>query len=145
MRFRFFSPSMLVAMLALFAALGGTAIAVDKAAKPVVVCGNGSVKAYASVNLDGLAGSVPSQFTSDGRYYTSRWSCNGHAMELRNAGNGAYEIRVAGLTPRTAVASLFSGALRGDATTQLLGDTVRIYTERPDGTTPTVGFAIAIF
>src|SRR5512146_1028237 len=99
---------MLVAMLALFVALGGTAIAVGNA-KPVTICGNGSVKAFASVNLDGLAGSVPEQFTSDGRYFTSRWACNGHAVEIRNAGNGAYEIRVGGLTPRTAVASLFSG------------------------------------
>jgi hypothetical protein len=142
---RYLSPSMVVAMLALFVALGGSALAVRNAVKPVVACGNGSVKAYASVNLDGLSGSVPGQFTSDGRYFTSRWACNNRTVELRNAGNGAYEIRISGITPRTAVASLFSGSLRGNATTQLLGDVVRIYTERTDGSTPTVGFAIAVF
>src|SRR4051794_40758844 len=90
------SPSLVVAMLALFVALGGSAIAIDKAV-PVTRCGNGALKAYASLNLDQFAGAFPTAFSSRADLFERRWQCNGRAAEVRLAGDGVYEVRFPGL------------------------------------------------
>ena len=133
-------------MLALFVALGGTALAVHAKAKPVVVCGNGSVKAIAAVNLDSFAGSFPISYSNDPSLFAARWSCNGKAAEIRQVSNGVYDIRFPNITPRVANVTVMSGQNTGSASWSPTGDgAFRVYTIDGDGAMHSHGFAISVY
>jgi hypothetical protein len=136
---------MIVAMLALFVALGGSAFAVTRPPKPVLPCGNGSVKGFAAIDLDTFAGAFPSQFSTDSRIFTNQYSCTGRAPEVRLAAPGTYEIRFPGIPLRGAQVSILSGSQRGFASWSVSGDALRVYTQRADGSTPTMGFSVVVF
>jgi hypothetical protein len=138
------SPSLVVSMLALFVALGGSAIAIDKAA-PVTRCGNGSLKAYASLNLDQFAGAFPTAFASNADLFQRRWSCAGRGAEVRLAGDGAYEVRFPGIQATAATVTINSTAHPGFATYAIVNGVFRIYTRNADGTPLGIGFTIAAF
>jgi hypothetical protein len=89
-RTRRVSPSLGVAILALFVALGGSAVAVTNA-KPVLRCGNGSVKAFAAVELDTFVGSFPQQLSAAPNLFAARFTCNGQPAQARLAGAGRYD------------------------------------------------------
>src|SRR5262249_13180608 len=71
------TPSLGVATLALFVALGGSAFALSTKAPPVLRCGNGSVKAFAAFEFDTFPGAFPQQFSTDPGIFAARFSCNG--------------------------------------------------------------------
>jgi hypothetical protein len=91
------TPSMVVAALALFAALGGSAFAVgSRTAK--LGCTNGAAKAYVTVDVEHLTGSFPTSYSSDAKWFSRRYSCNGRAAEIRGDKNFFY-VRFPGLAP----------------------------------------------
>jgi hypothetical protein len=139
------TPSMVISMAALFVALGGSAIAVGSKVRPVTNCGNGSIKAYASLNVDQFAGSFPPTFSSSANLFEKRWSCNGRPAEMRTAGNGVWEIRFPGVPIGEAVVSVNSTAHAGFATVSPVGDFYRVTTRNSDGAPLGLGFSIATF
>jgi hypothetical protein len=132
-------------LLALFVALGGSALAFGKAVKPVVRCGNGSVKAYAAVNLDSYAGAFPTSFSSEARNFTARYSCTGTAAQVRRVGHGVYEIRFPGVPARSAVVSGDSYNGAQVSWTNGAEGSFRVTVLSPSGYPSDFGFSIAVF
>lgn len=140
------SPALAVAVLALFLALGGSALAVGKAGpRPVVRCGNGSVKGFAAVNLDFFAGAFPTSFSGDARVFAARYSCSGASPQARSLGNGTYEVRFPGVPAKSAVVSAFSQ--RGATATWWPGSagSFRVQLLTPGGDPSGSGFSIAVY
>jgi hypothetical protein len=99
------SPALVVAGMALFVALGGSAFAVSQAAQPR--CATGAVRGIAAVTgipSQGIA-NIPGQFTSNRAYFSRRFNCTGGATQVRRANTGVYEVRFPGNAALTAVVS----------------------------------------
>lgn len=145
MRASRFSPAFGVALVALFVALGGSAFALGKRAAPVLRCGNGSIKAYAAVDLDSYVGSLPQQFSSDPKLFAARYDCKGGSPELRPRAPGRYELRFPGITAKSAVVSILSGSA-GTVSFHVADDgTYEITVLDPSGNATQRGFTIAVF
>ena len=144
MRRRSLSPSLVVAMLALFVALGGSAFAVSSATRPLVPCANGTIKGYATFDLDGLSGSLPGSFSTDAKWFRSRYDCRGAAAQIR-AANGGIEVKFPGLTINAATASVYSGSSTGTAVVNIVGpDTVRLTLIDSLGSAVQRGFSLIV-
>ena len=92
------TPSTVLAALALFFALGGSAIAVHDAVRPQARCAPGAVRGYIVVNGDPAKGmaNVPDQFTSTKPLVAARFNCAGAAPQARRVGAGVFEVRFPG-------------------------------------------------
>jgi hypothetical protein len=107
------SPATVVAVLALFLALGGSAFAVGErldltgAAQPR--CANGAVRGFATVTGNPSAGiaNVPGQFTSNRSLFRRAFNCTGRATQVRRTETGVFEVRFVGSSSQTATASGF--------------------------------------
>jgi hypothetical protein len=99
------SPALVVAGLALFVTLGGSAFAVSQAAQPR--CATGSVRGIATVtgNPSAGIGNIPGQFSSNRGFFSRRFNCAGGATQVRRVNTGTYEVRFAGNGAQTALAS----------------------------------------
>ena len=105
------SPATVIASLALFFALGGSALAVSHAIKPQARCANGAVRGIAAVTGDpnkGIA-NVPDQFSSTRALFSRTFNCSGGAVEVRRLSLGVYEVRFRGNSAPSAIVSA-SGA-----------------------------------
>jgi hypothetical protein len=144
MKNRILSPSLAVAVLALFVALGGSALAVTAKKKPLVPCANGTIKGSATFDLDHVSGSLSSDFSSDPHWFKARYDCTGAAPQIRSA-NGVIEIRFPGLNINAATASVYSDSNRGSADVSIVsGDTVRVYTIDGAGNPAARGFSLIV-
>jgi hypothetical protein len=92
------TPSTVLAALALFFALGGSAIAVRDAVRPQARCAPGAVRGYIAVNGDPAKGiaNLGDQFTSAKPAVGARFNCAGGAPQARRVGQGVYEVRFPG-------------------------------------------------
>jgi hypothetical protein len=110
-RSRFASPTTVIALVALFFALGGSAFAVGQhvqspfAAQPR--CTTGSVRGIAYVTGPSGAGmaNTPDSFSSAGALFGRKFNCTGRATQVRRVGTGMYEVRFVGISGASAVAS----------------------------------------
>lgn len=136
--------TLVIAVTGLFFALGGSALAVGKARKPLYPCNKGTVKAYASVNLENFAGAFPQQFSSAANLFATRYSCNGKAAQVRAAGPGRYEIRFPGLSSRMVVVSSLAPE-GGYASWDFGPGAYEVRVSRADGTPSNYGFSIAVY
>ena len=105
------SPATGIALLALFFALGGSALAVGERVQSLAVaqqrCTQGAVRGIATVVGDpskGLA-NMPDQFTSSGVLFSRRFNCTGKAVQARRVGTGIFEVRFVDNGAQSAVAS----------------------------------------
>ena len=85
------SPALVVASLALFFAIGGSAFAVvgrTEAAQPR--CSPGAIRGIAYVTGNPLKGmpNMPDSFSSASNLFGYRWNCSGGAISARKSGNG---------------------------------------------------------
>ena len=85
------SPALVVAAVALFFAVGGSAFAVvgrTEAAQPR--CSPGAVRGIAYVTGNPLKGiaNMPDSFSSASNLFGYRWNCSGGAISVRKNGNG---------------------------------------------------------
>jgi hypothetical protein len=105
------TPSTVLAGLALFFALGGTALAVSHAIKPQARCANGAVRGLAVVTGESGKGiaNLPDQFSSSGTLFLKQFNCTGGATSVRRLGIGMYDVQFAGNPTVSAVVSA-SGA-----------------------------------
>lgn len=92
------SPSTVLAALALFFALGGSAIAVQDAVRPQARCAPGAVRGFIVVNGDPAKGiaNIGDQFTSAKPEVGTRFNCAGGAPQARRVATGVYEVRFPG-------------------------------------------------
>jgi hypothetical protein len=115
MRTRRFAPETAIALLALFFALGGSALAVGErvggAAGPAQrACAQGNVRGVAHVT-GGPSGAanVPGTFTGARSVFGRRFNCTGRAVQVRRIGIGVYEVRFVGNGAPNAIANGGSG------------------------------------
>ena len=101
------TPTTVIALLALFFALGGSAVAVTEAVRPQARCAPGAVRGFIAVNGDpakGLA-NIGDQYTSARPAVGVRFNCAGAAPQARRVNTGVYEVRFAGNGAQVALAS----------------------------------------
>ena len=75
------TPTTVIALLALFFALGGSAVAVTEAVRPQARCANGAVRGFIAVNGDPTKGiaNIGDQYTSAKPAVGVRFNCAGAA------------------------------------------------------------------
>jgi hypothetical protein len=114
------TPGTAIALLALFFALGGSALAVgERIQMPSVAqqrCANGAVRGFASVTGDPSKGmsNIPDQFTSANVVFTRKFNCTGKPVQVRRLEIGVYEVRFVGNAAGTVLANgigLFSASV----------------------------------
>jgi hypothetical protein len=101
------SPSTVLAALALFFALGGSALAVSEAVRPQARCQAGAVRGYVTVNGEPSKGiaNIGDQFTSAKVAFGARFNCAGPVPQARRVTTGVYEVRFPGNASQVATAS----------------------------------------
>jgi hypothetical protein len=107
------SPATAIALLALFFALGGSALAVGQRATVAQQrCANGAVRGIVTVVGDPGAGiaNVGDQFTSRKAVFARTFNCTGRATQVRRVAPGVFEVRFVGNTAQSAVASSIGDA-----------------------------------
>jgi hypothetical protein len=104
------TPSTVIAVAALFFALGGSAVAVTEAVRPQARCQPGAVRGFVAVNGDPAKGiaNIGDVFTSARPMVGVRFNCAGAAPQARRVNVGVYEVRFPGNAGQVATAS--SGA-----------------------------------
>jgi hypothetical protein len=136
------TPSMVVAALALFAALGGSAFAVGtKAAK--LGCAAGAAKAYVAFDADHFVGSFPQSFSNNTKLWARRYTCNGRAPEARGT-SGGIEIRFPGVPAGAPVVSVMQSTGGFASVTITNEGTYRVQTWDPGGNAAGRGFTLVI-
>jgi hypothetical protein len=105
------SPGTLIALIALFFALGGSALALGERVQSSSVaqqrCANGAVRGIAVVTgipSQGIA-NLPGDFTGAGKYFGRKFNCTGRAVQARRVEAGVFEVRFVGIAGASAVAS----------------------------------------
>jgi hypothetical protein len=93
------APATVLALVALFLALGGSALAVGKrgdssAATAQRACAQGNVRGIADVNggPSGMA-NIPGGFTGAGPLFARRFNCTRRPVFVRRLGIGMYEVQ----------------------------------------------------
>ena len=101
------TPTTVIALLALFFALGGSAVAVTDAVRPQARCANGAVRGFIAVNGDPTKGiaNIGDQYTSAKPAVGVKFNCAGAAPQARRVNTGVYEVRFPGNASQVAAAS----------------------------------------
>jgi hypothetical protein len=107
------TPGAALGVIALFFALGGSALAVGDAIQGMSVaqqrCTNGAVRGIAVVTgnpSQGIA-NIPDQFSSSSSLFSRRFNCARGAVQVRRVEIGVYEVRF----PGNAAPSAFVGGV----------------------------------
>lgn len=109
------TPGTALGVIALFFALGGSALAVgERIQSPSVAqqrCTNGAVRGVAAVSgtSAGMA-NIPDKFTGAGNLFARKFSCTGKAVQVRRVETGVFEVRFTGIAGASGV-----GSATGDA------------------------------
>ena len=111
------TPGTVVALVALFFALGGSAYAIGDRVQGATVaqprCANGAVRGIASVTgnpSQGIA-NFPDGFTSAAALFGRKFNCTGKAVQARRVEAGIFEVRFVGISGGSAVVSAPNDAL----------------------------------
>ena len=107
------SPATVIALLALFFALGGSAFAIGQRTAPQARCAQGAVRGLVQVTgqPDKGPANMPDQFTADKSYFGRVFNCGG-AVQARRLSTGVYQVKFVG---NSATAAIVSG-MGGDPT-----------------------------
>lgn len=103
-------PGTALGLLALFFALGGSALAVgERIQSPSVAqqrCTNGAVRgiAYVTGTSAGMA-NIPDRFTGAGNLFSRKFNCTGKAVQVRRVETGVFEVRFVGVSGASGVGS----------------------------------------
>jgi hypothetical protein len=93
------TPGTVIGLIALFFALGGSALAVgERMQSPTAAqqrCANGAVRGVAVVTGNSAQGiaNIPDSFTSANALFGRKFNCTGKAIQVRRAELGVYEVR----------------------------------------------------
>jgi hypothetical protein len=114
------TPGTALALMALFFALGGSALAVGERVQGTTFaqqrCANGAVRGFATVTGDPSKGmaNLPDQFSSASTLFSKKFNCTGKAVQVRRVEIGVYEVRFVGNAASSIVANgvgLFSASV----------------------------------
>ena len=92
-------PATVLALLALFFAMGGSALALSKKAVPQAACAQGAVRGLAEVTGQPSQGpaNIPDHFTSNSASYLGRhFNCGGKAIQVKRTDRGVYDVLFTG-------------------------------------------------
>jgi hypothetical protein len=109
------TPGTALGVIAMFFALGGSALAVgERIQSPSVAqqrCTNGAVRGVAAVSgtSAGMA-NIPDKFTGAGNLFARKFNCAGKAVQVRRVETGVFEVRFVGIAGASGV-----GSATGDA------------------------------
>lgn len=112
------TPGTALGLIALFFALGGSALAVgERLQSPSVAqqrCTNGAVRGVATVTgtSAGMA-NIPDRFTGAGSLFARKFNCTGRAVQVRRVEAGVFEVRFVGIAGASGVGSASGDALVG--------------------------------
>lgn len=126
------TPSLAIALVALFVALGGTANAVVEAVRPQARCANGAVRGAVQVDADA---NFPDTFSAS--RVRLAFNCAGGGVQARRVDRGVYDVRFPRNAGRLIVGNP-SGAV--SSATGLLHDTYLSWDSAPGG-----GFRVFLF
>lgn len=102
------SPTAVIALAALFFALGGSAFAVGKAATAnQQKCAVGSIRGIAVVLANG---SMPNVYQSTASLFARRYNCGGGAIQVKRTTTGEYDVKFNKNAASVALVSVASGA-----------------------------------
>jgi hypothetical protein len=139
-------PGTAIALIALFFAVGGSALAVgDRVQGPSVAqqrCTNGAVRGVAVVTgvvSQGIA-NIPDRFTGAGNLFGRKFNCTGKAVQVRRVETGVFEVRFVGISGASALASAVGDAY---ATAQAVPGAFRVVMH-PAGRDDRIDFAFTI-
>jgi hypothetical protein len=138
------SPSTVLAALALFFALGGSAFAVQNAIKPQARCATGAVRGIAAVTGEPLKGiaNIGDQFSGSKSIFSRTFNCNGGPVEARRLTAAVYEVRFPGNTATTALVSAYGVA---SGVQPMGGGVYRVTLSAPNQEAPDVPFTVILF
>jgi hypothetical protein len=141
------APGTAVALVALFFALGGSALAVGErvsgtGAASQRACSQGNIRGVAHVTggPSGVA-NIPGGFTGARALFGRRFNCTGGAVQVRRLGIGVYEVRFAGNGAPTAIAGGGSGV---QASADRVGAGVYRVTTYPAGRADPFDYAFVV-
>ena len=104
-------PTTVLALLALFFALGGSAFALGTKVAPQPRCAQGAVRGVVEVTGQpghGV-GNLPDKYTSDRSYFGRVFNCGGGAVQARRTTAGDYDVRFVGNAAASALVSGMGG------------------------------------
>ena len=105
------SPALLISLLALFFALGGTAFALGSKINPQPRCASGAIRGIAVVGSKVDLSSLTSSFAEVPDAFVSRWSCTGGKVLIRKSSSTpGIDIQFVG---NPAAAAIVSSAASG--------------------------------
>lgn len=105
------SPATIIALLALFFALGGSAFALGQRTAPQAKCAQGAVRGLAEITGQSSKGvaNLPDQFTADKSYFGRTFNCGGGAVQARRLSTGVYQVKFVGNAATSAVGTAMGG------------------------------------
>jgi hypothetical protein len=105
-------PATVIATVALFFALGGSAYAVQDAIKPQARCSTGAIRGIATVTGDTLKGiaNMPDQFSNAKQYFARAFNCTGGSIAARRVSASVYEVQFSGNPAATALVTAYGTA-----------------------------------
>lgn len=110
------TPGTVLALVALFFALGGSAFAVGERIQSTSAaqkrCANGAVRGIAVVTgiaSQGMA-NFPDTFTGAGNLFSRKFNCTGKAIQARRVEAGVFEVRFVGISGGSGFGSSVSDA-----------------------------------
>lgn len=101
------SPALVVSLLALFFALGGTAFAIGTRVAPQGKCQQGAVRGLAQVTgiPDHGPANIPDHYTANSaQYFGKHFNCGG-AIQVKRTDTGTFYVKFAGNAAKAAIAS----------------------------------------
>jgi hypothetical protein len=105
------TPSFVLAAIALFFALGGSAFAIRSSNAKVVLCPSGSTRGVAFVSGDPRKGieNLPDDWSSAESLFKYRYNCSHGAVQVRKSAHGyGFDVRFVGNPAKVAIASAAS-------------------------------------
>ncbi len=145
------SPALVIASVALFFAIGGSAFAVvDRTAVAQPRCSAGAVRGVAYVTGDPSkgVGNLPEVWQTGNQFFGDRFNCSGGAVQVRRDGNGT-DVRFVGNASTVATATPVQGQAAGIAVSRLADGSFHVETagDAPDSSFPTrsIPFVIVLF
>ena len=135
------SPALIVAMVALFVALGGPGLAAKTVAQQR--CQTGAIKGVIALNPDAISRGFPDQFSSAAGLFDARFTCGGGTISARRVDVGTFDVRVTRNPAGYAVGSARAGHA-GFSYSKVDATTWRVYVSTGGGAKTDIPFVLVL-
>jgi hypothetical protein len=100
------SPAVILSLLALFFALGGSAFALGTRLAPQPRCAQGAVRGLVEITgqTNKSAANIPDHWVTDTSYLGRRFNCGG-AIQFKRSGTGTFDVKFTGNPATSGLAS----------------------------------------